>query len=102
MVGFVDHFGIGERAVKEDVGEEGRCLLFVQLFEVRYPMLFVHLVAPFLWPTSPIIGYSPNSYSDTRRGSRSSRPRSINQRYACRPRCLYKAVQNAAPFDRSS
>jgi hypothetical protein len=43
MVGFEDYFGIGYRTVEEHVGEEAICLLFVQLFEVRYPLMLGHL-----------------------------------------------------------
>jgi hypothetical protein len=45
MVGFEDYFGIGYRTVEEHVGEEAICLLFVQLFEVRYPLMLGHLCA---------------------------------------------------------
>jgi hypothetical protein len=43
MVGFEDYFGIGYRTVEEHVGEEAICFLFVQLFEVRYPLMLGHL-----------------------------------------------------------
>jgi hypothetical protein len=39
----IDHFGIGYRAVEEHVGEEAICLPFVQLFDVRYPLMLGHL-----------------------------------------------------------
>jgi hypothetical protein len=61
VVRLVDHLGVGDGAVEEHVGEEARCLLYVQLLEVGHPLMLDHL--RFSFPKLQRLCHSKKQYS---------------------------------------